>query len=332
MKIEYMKPARFVVENIFCVRPGENVLIVADTNKVEFAEPFMAAAYAVGAEPMTLTMTPRTYPGEPLPEPINAAMRASDVVIGCVTRSMAAPIWSIIQSDPSVKTRGVSISNISDAVMLGGGLWADPHEVMRITNGVYDAASKAKRWRLKTPAGTDLAAEIGTCRIVERQPISEPRMGGVLPGCEVALDPVLGTVEGVFYSDGSCGALSAEQLGYQGALSKPFKCTVEKGSIVNIEGDKEAMLFRAIMESVHDPCANTVSHLAIGCNPNCRMTGDYINDEKILAGVHVANAGLEGCLIGHVDHCLQHPSLWLDDTHVIDDWRFVGPMAHLQPS
>jgi leucyl aminopeptidase (aminopeptidase T) len=327
-----MRAGKFVIESIFCVKPGERVLIVTDTDKAEFAEPFMAAAFAAGAEAMTLTMTPRTYPGESLPEPINAAIRASDVVIGCVSRSMAAPIWTNIRSDPAVTTRGASISAISDGVMMGGGLWADPHEVMRITNGVYEVVSKAQEWRLTTGAGTDLTARIGSCRIVERQPISEPRMGGVLPGCEVALDPAPGTMEGVFYSDGSCGVLSADRLGYTGVINEPIKCTVERGMIVGIEGQKEARLFKSIMESMRHPCAYEVTHMAIGCNPNCRMSGDYISDEKILAGVHVANAGTEGCPSGAVDHCLQHPSLWLDGKQVIDDWRFIGPMAHLQPA
>ena len=331
MKIEYMKAAKFVVEEVFCVKPGECVLIVADTKKLDFVEPFMAAAYAAGAEPLVMTMTPRTYPGESLPEPINAAMKAADVVIGCVTCSIASPLWTIIKSDPTVGTRGASISDVSDTVMMSGGLWADPHEVMQITNGVYEIASRAKAWRLTTMAGTDLTARIRSCRIAERLPISEPRMGGVLPGCEVAVDPVLGTVEGVFVSDGSCGALTADRLGYKGVIGEPIRCGVEKGKIVSVEGGKEARIFKQFLESIGDPCAYMINHLAIGCNPNCKMTGDYINDEKILAGVHVANAGTEGCPSGNIDHCLQHPSLWLDDQQVIDDWSFTGPLARLQP-
>jgi 2,5-dihydroxypyridine 5,6-dioxygenase len=280
---------------------------------------------------MVITMTPRTYPGEVLPEPINAAIKAADVVIGCVTCSIASPLWMNIGSGPEVTTRGASISNISETVMMAGGLWADPYEVMRITDGVYEIASKAETWRLTTKAGTDLTATIRSCRVFERLPISEPRMGGVLPGCEVAVDPVLGTVEGVFYSDGSCGALTAERLGYRGIINEPIKCTVKKGKIVDIEGGKEAKIFKDILESIGDPCAYMMNHLAIGCNPNCKMTGDYIHDEKILAGVHVANAGTKGCPSGNIDQCLQHPSLWLDDEQVIDDWKFTGPMAELQP-
>ena len=331
MNIEYMKSAKFVIENVFCVKPGEQVLIVADTNKLEFVEPFMAAAYAIDAEPVSMVMSPRTQPGEELPESINAAIRAAEVVIGCVTYSIAAPLWDNIRSDPPVQTRGASISNISRGVMMGGGLWAGPEDVMRVTEGVYETASSAKSWRVTTKAGTDLTAEIGDCRIVERLPISEPRMGGVLPGCEVALDPVLGTVEGVFYSDGSCSVLTPERLGYGGILKDPVKCIVEQGSIVAIEGGREAEIFNESLEMIDDPCGKMISHLAIGCNPNCKMSGDYINDEKILAGVHIANAGTEGCPTANIDHCFQHPSLWLDGQQVIADERFVGPMERLQP-
>lgn len=330
MKIEYMKPAKFIVEKIFGVKPGENVLIVADTNKLEFVEPFMAAAYAVEAEPISMIMTPREFPGEPLPKEINAAIRAADVVVGCVTMSIAVPLVMNIRSDPKCRMRGASISNISKTVMMAGGLWADPDKVMEITNKVYEVASEAETWRLTTKGGTDLTAEIRGCRIAEKLPMTEPRMVGVLPGCEVAVDPVLGKAEGVFYSDGSCGPLTEERLGYKGIFAEPFRCTVKNGRIVEIEGGKEAKIFQNILESVNDPCAYMMNHLAIGCNPNCKMTGDYINDEKILAGVHVANAGVKGCPSGNMDHCLQHPSLWLDDEQVIEDWKFVGPMAKLQ--
>jgi len=332
MNIEYMKSAKFVIENVFCVKPGEQVLIVADTNKLEFVDPFMAAAYAVGAEPISMVMSPRTQPGESLPESINAAIRSAQVVIGCVTYSIAAPLWENIKSDPPVETRGASISNITRGIMMGGGLWADPEEVMNVTEGVYAIATRATNWRVTTKAGTDLTAEIGECRIVERLPISEPRMGGVLPGCEVALDPVLGTAEGVFYSDGSCGVLTSERLGYGGVIKDPIKCIVKQGRIVEIEGGKEADAFREILEGIDDPCAYMISHLAIGCNPNCKMSGDYINDEKILAGVHIANSGTDGCPTANIDHCFQHPSLWLDGQQVIDDETFVGPMASLQPT
>lgn len=333
MKSEHIEAAKHVIEKVFCVRPGEHVLIITDTLKAEFAQPFMAAAVAVGAEVITLTMVPRQYPGERLPEPINVAMRAADVVIGCVSRSIAAPIWENIAWHESVKTRGASISEISDAVMEAGGLLADPAEVMHVVNGVYEAAVNTKEWRLTTPAGTDLTAKVASCRIVERQPISRPRMGGVLPGCEVALDPVPGTAAGVFVSDGSCGVLDPIRLGYEGTLNERISCVVAGGMITQIVGGNEARLLKEILESIRQPCAYALSHLAIGCNPRLsHLTGHYIQDEKVLGGVHIAHAGTKGCRSGNIDHCLQHPSLWLDDVKVIDDSRFIGPLAHLQPA
>jgi leucyl aminopeptidase (aminopeptidase T) len=330
MNIEYMKPAKFTIEKIFEVKPSENVLIIADTNKLEFVYPFMAASYAVGAEPIAMIITPRDHPGEPLPKEVNAAIRAADVVIGCVTMSIAIQLVKNIREDASCQVRGASISNITRSVMMSGGLWADPNVVMEITNEVYKIASRAKSWRLTTKAGTDLRAEIRDCRIAEKLPMIEPRMVGVLPGCEVAIDPKLGTAEGIFYSDGSCGALTEERLGYKGIISDPIKCLVKNGKIIDIEGGKEAKIFQDILQRIGDQSVYMINHLAIGCNPNCKMTGDYINDEKIFAGVHIANAGVKGCPIGNIDHCLQRPSLWLDGEKVIENWKFVGQMAKLQ--
>lgn len=70
------------------VKPGENVLIVAELSKMAIAESVANAVFSAGAIPMVITMIPRERDGQEPPALIAAAMAASDAFVCCVQTSI----------------------------------------------------------------------------------------------------------------------------------------------------------------------------------------------------------------------------------------------------
>lgn len=80
--------ASTVVNTCAGVQPGEQVLIITEHSKMSIAESLAAAAYAAGAEATLVVMTPRDLDGQEPPAAIAAAMRATDVFLCAVSRSI----------------------------------------------------------------------------------------------------------------------------------------------------------------------------------------------------------------------------------------------------
>ena len=80
--------ASTVVNTCAGVQPGEQALIIAEHSKTGIAESLAAAVYAAGAEATIALMTPRELDGQEPPAAIAAAMRASDVFLCAVSRSI----------------------------------------------------------------------------------------------------------------------------------------------------------------------------------------------------------------------------------------------------
>ena len=69
--VHFADVSRRIVEEVARARPGENVLVLTDTEVSERISASLAsAAHAAGAIPSILVMMPCEYPGAPLPYPV----------------------------------------------------------------------------------------------------------------------------------------------------------------------------------------------------------------------------------------------------------------------
>jgi len=143
-----------------------------------------------------------------------------------------------------------------------------------------------------------------------------------LPGGEVvSIVPV--EAEGTLVIDASFSGL--------GKLHSPLILKVEGRHVVAIEGEQSEEL-RATL-SAFGPCAFNVAEIGIGMNPEARVCGHVLEDEKVLGTVHVGlgdNANMGGKTLGkivscgiHVDGVIAaHPQLFADGELVIPERFF----------
>lgn len=171
---------------------------------------------------------------------------------------------------------------------------------------------------ISSKIGTDLTMDItGVNSIVNSGKYTAPGAGGNLPAGEVYLYPVKDKVQGQFYIDGSMRLRDKTLL-----VRNPVKVEVEKGEITNISNHYEGKLLQQTLEWAHRKAKHPwgirkIAELGIGINPNAKLVGATIIDEKMVGTVHIANGsnawfGGEIFSIIHLDHVLKNPIVRVD--------------------
>ncbi len=152
-----MKGAMKLVEVCGGVQKGENVLIVADTNKLSIAEVLAAAAYSKEAETAIIVMTPRKLHSEEPPRTVAAAMKAADVIFSPTTFSISRTKATV----EALKTgaRMITMPDYSENMLIEGGIEAD----FTVLKDLAERVSKVFHGdtiKVTNPAGTNLTAII----------------------------------------------------------------------------------------------------------------------------------------------------------------------------
>ena len=92
-----------VITRCLAVKPGEDVLVVADDATVDIAEALRNAAEAAGGDTVLATMLPRAIDGTDPPPTVAAALAACDVFVAPTSRSIShTPARSPFRYRPSV--------------------------------------------------------------------------------------------------------------------------------------------------------------------------------------------------------------------------------------
>ena len=174
--------------------------------------------------------------------------------------------------------------------------------------------SKAGVARVTTKSDTDIRMKLAKGRkICNNNGILRPGKVTNLPDGEVSLAPEEGTANGIIVFD-----LSA--LGK--VLKKPFKAVVRDGMLVEC-GNRE--LWEAL-SSVKN--GTNFAELGIGTNPVARITGNILEDEKVLGTAHIAfgtNVDMGGRVQTsvHIDSVFSKPTISLDGKVIIKDGKFL---------
>lgn len=199
-------------------------------------------------------------------------------------------------------------------------LSADYREIAALTNRLGTRLDGRSRVRITTPLGTDLEMDISGRQVMRDTGLfHQPRDHGNLPAGECYVAPIEDRTNGVFVVDKS----------YPGILiDEPIALTVERGRVVDIRGGREAAQLQAILadgeRKPYGEGCRVVCELGIGTNPNARLQGNVLTDEKVMGTVHIAighNAlasyGGQNRAPLHLDGVMGDPTLIVDGETLI---------------
>ncbi|VVB95362.1 Thermophilic metalloprotease (M29) [uncultured archaeon] len=303
------KGANKVMES-YGVKKGESVLIVVDTSTPSsIGKSLFEAAKTLGCEVMTMTMLPRTRHGEELPTAVAEAMKNADVVIAPTTFSLTHTQARI--NACKAGARVASMPGITEKMMASGGITADSNRIYDIAMGLAKRFEKARRVRITTELGTDIEFDLEGCKwMLDTGLCHESGCSSNLPAGELYIAPK--DANGVFVVDGSMSGF--------GILESPLEFTVRDRYVTGITG-KLAGKLNAILDKVGEKARN-IAEFGIGLNPEARLIGNVLEDEKVGGTVHIAlgdNSTFGGDVIAgiHLDGIITKPLLFVDGEEFI---------------
>jgi leucyl aminopeptidase (aminopeptidase T) len=307
------------------VRPGENVVVLVDRTTENLGAELRAAATARGAEAITVVMEPRNVDGQEPPAAVAAALAAADVFIAPTRRSISHTRARKAASEAGA--RGATLPGVTED-MLARLMACDFPALSARSRALAALLTAADEAHVTCPRGTDLRLDLrGRDGVADDGNLSDPQAFGNLPCGEGFISPL-----------GGEGALVAATLASLGMPDEPVRISVRDGRLADASGDWGAR-WVALMDAAGeadghgtDPAGRgrgrNLAELGIGTNERATLTGNILEDEKILGTVHVAfgaSAGIGGnvAVPVHLDCVVQDPTLDIGGTRVLDGGRFV---------
>jgi leucyl aminopeptidase (aminopeptidase T) len=169
------------------------------------------------------------------------------------------------------------------------------------------------------PNGSDLRLGIeGRSGIPDGGDLRHRGAFGNLPCGEGFIAPVEGTGEGRLVIDGTIATLGVDD--------EPAELVVDGGHLVSAGGKRGRRLMELLTE--HGSDGTNVAELGIGTNPRAHLSGEVLEDEKILGTAHVAfgaSAAIGGTVQVpvHLDCVVMKPDLTVDGEPVVRDGNLV---------
>ncbi len=322
-----MESARMVTHTCMDIRRGENVLIVCDPTTGDIGQALHETATQRSDRVLLIVMPKGRHHGEEPPAPVANLMRQQQIVIAPTRYSLTHT--RAIRSALREGARVATMPGMSTDMFVNGGMTAD---FIQIKKDISNLSSTLRRKRLvhvKDNNGTDIEFEINwrEWKLDDNGICNRPRMITNLPAGKVFVMPKEGSMNGTIVIDGTWESIMLEE---------PLELIVENGIVVDIKGDATAAQIRqqfgeaaTKLRSKDRELVWTVAEFGFGMNPNARMSGHVLEDEKRLGTCYFSigdNSSLGGnASVGiHVPGVLISPSLWLDDTQIIDNGKFVA--------
>ncbi len=302
-----------VINRCLAVQPGEEVLVIVDPATRPIGEALRTAAAAAGGDAVLAIMDERATDGTEPPRALAAAMAASAVLIAPTSRSLSHTIARKQASEAGA--RGATLPGVTED-MLGRMMGAD-FELMRSrSRALADLLDRAAEARVTCPRGTDARFDLtNRSGISDDGDLTARGAFGNLPCGEGFISPYNGE-----------GRLVATSLAPLGISEPAATLTFEDGKIIDAtEGLGPKYLERL---QAHGELGTNLAELGIGTNDRARLTGNVLEDEKILGTVHVAfgaSAGIGGTVSVpiHLDVVITDASLTVDGRTVLDRGQWV---------
>jgi leucyl aminopeptidase (aminopeptidase T) len=266
-----------VIGDCLGVREGEEVLVVANPATIGLAERLRGEAGRRGADGVLALIAERAESGTEPPRAVAAAMAAADVVLCPTVQSLSHTAARRAASEAG--TRIATLPGVTEE-MLARVMSADMARLRRRGDAIAERLTAGSEARITCANGSDLRLGLGDrAGIADAGDLTAPGAFGNLPCGEGFIAPLEGTAEGRLVVDGSIASI--------GSVASPVELIVEAGNLVAGSGPEGERLLDLLRTHGGEEGTN-VAELGIGTNEQAQLTGEVLEDEKILGTCHVA--------------------------------------------
>ncbi len=300
------------------IQSDETVMILTDDLRLNIGRALYETARELAGDSLLVLMPPAEVNGQEPSPAIAELMQKFDVVVCPTTKSVTHT--DAKRNACKAGVRVATMPGISEEMMIRT-LKADYHAIAERTYKLSEILDKGRVVRLTTPLGSDLTMPIeGIKPISSTGLVLEKGQGGNLPSGESFLMPEEGKSNGVVYIDAALATIGKIE-------SEPVKVVVENGYATQIEGGAEAQTLKETLGRF-GKAGHNIAELGIGTNDAAIVTGQILEDEKVMGTVHVAfgnNISMGGTHnVGvHIDGVITKPTLYVDDQKILENGKLL---------
>lgn len=299
---------RTVLRDCLRIEPGEEVLVICNPVTEEIGSLMRIEAEGDGAFATLAVISELDSNGAEPSTPVAAAMVAAQAVLAPTIQSL-----SHTSARHAATQAGVRIATLPGVTedMLARLMNADMRKLRRRGSQLAAAMGDGEEVQITCKHGSDLRIGLG-----DRTPISDagelhtPGAFGNLPCGEAFVAPT--TAEGTLVVDGSIAGV--------GMVETPVELTVRDGHLTDATGPEGATLLELL--TMHGEDGTNIAELGIGTNEEATLTGNILEDEKILGTAHVA-FGASAAIGGnvqvpvHLDCVITEPTVAIDGEEIV---------------
>jgi leucyl aminopeptidase (aminopeptidase T) len=310
--LQWDEVAEVIIRQLVRPEPGDPLLIIVDpTNDINIAQECLAAAFRAGADAQLIIKSRFIMGTAPEPGPIlSGAILGSKLVLALCEGIVRAPAMIEARKNGTrlLMTDLRGIENYVVRALLN----VDIEAMNRNARRVADLWDQTSQCRVTSPQGTDVSFELAPRQsVIGDGALSEDGEVDFFPGSQVSIAPVEETINGTIVIDASDSV--------QGIVNSPYSFTLEQGIITSVDGDREADAMRDWLDTRDDATIYRLCHFSIGLNSQAGISGNMLEDERLLAGLDFgfgyqdpSFGGTVGQSPYHMDIMLANPTVFLD--------------------
>ena len=304
---------RTVIGQCLDVRSGDGVLVIADPDGIDLGRTLLDAALEASSDAALVIVAPDAGRGNEPPLTVASALAACDVFIAPCLPSLSHT--AARKAATARGARGATMPGVT-ADMLARLMGTDFELIARRSRVVADLLGEARQAHLTCPLGTDLRLELGgRAAISDDGDLRERGAFGNLPCGEAFIAPA-----------GGEGRVVVSSIATLGVPDEPVELVVHDGRLASASGAMGERLVQLL--GAHGERGRNLAELGVGTNDRATMTGNVLEDEKILGTAHIAfgaSAAIGGTVAVpvHIDAVVLEPTLTVDATTVVDAGQFV---------
>ena len=300
-----------VLGRCLALREDEELLVITDPDREALGHAMLDAGRAHGADGSLIILPPNPARGFEPPRAVAAAFSACDVFLAPAEPSLSHTV--ALRNALEKGIRGATLPGVTEDI-LARLMSAEFDAMAQRCAAVAQLLTDADDAHLTCPRGTDFRLDLrGREAIPDDGDLTAAGMFGNLPCGEGFISPAGG--------EGSIVARSAAMIGLYD--DEPLRIEVRDGALADAS-DPE---FLGMLDA-HAPLGRNLAELGVGTNENATLTGNVLEDEKILGTAHVAfgaSSSFGGTVTVpvHLDVVVLDASLTIGGTQVLDAGRYV---------
>ncbi len=274
--------AEKALKNVLSFDQGQNILVVTDQEKQDIGHAFISGAKRLGGLKTDLySISQHQRPLEKLPEQLKGIFKDYNVVVNAFHGDAKETPFRVelLYDEIAYDVRVAHAPGITKEMMYKGPMNVDYEQIVKDAMDLKSKFNKAKEVHITTELGTNLILDIQD-RCFSTDVIIDKKSFGNLPAGEIWCAPTETKGSGKVVVDGSIGDI--------GMLDVPLTLTIKNGILTDMECEDKEMVKHLWELTTIDEMASTIGELGIGLNPNARLVGNLLEDEKAGETAHIA--------------------------------------------